>query len=498
MTDSFVQKTSRDLARGIRTREYSPVEVIDDFLERIEEREAETNGFITIMSDRARKAAQEAERDLASGKEIGPLHGVPVAVKDSIAVAHTPLTFGTKLLDANIPDEDAEIVRRLRDAGAIIIGKTNLSAFGLYSGSHNKLIGSTSNPFNSDKTVGGSSGGSAAVVADGQAPLALGSDGGGSLRMPASACGIYTIKPTFGVIGNYTPNRTNAFQHTPMQSAGPMSRTVEDAAFMLDVIAGPHPRDPFSVPDVKTPFLEATKRSISDLKIAYIPALDLYPINDQVKCIVDEAVTAFDATNATVKTPTLDFDNSRQEITNAFMVGSSVRVAELAERLKEEFNIDILGKDSDAILPYLLQQFEQGYSHSALEYLNSDAVRTSVFDTIQDLFSEFDLLLSATLLVPPFDDSVHKERPGPASIDGEQLDDYRWGTLIDWRTTQIFNMTGHPSASIPAGFTNENLPIGLQITGRRFEDETVIAASATYERLRPWRDLYPYNNPDHS
>lgn len=492
MTATIAGRTAVDLAAAVRAGRVTPTEVVEACLTRIQERNADINAFITVMADSARRQAREADRALAAGADIGPLHGVPVAVKDSTAVADVPLTYGTQLLEDNIPTEHAATVARLRDAGAIVVGKTNLSEFAMYSGTHNKLVGATANPFAPEKTTAGSSGGSAAAVADGQVPLAHGTDGGGSLRMPASACGVFTIKPTFGVVGSHAPGRVDAFWHTPMLGHGPFARTVEDAALMLDVMAGPHPRDPFSAPAHGAGYREAAGQPVADLDVAYSPALDLYPIDPAVRSTVDAAVATFGSMDATVSEVTLEFDHTREEITECFMLGSAVLAAERAEQIEAAHGIDILGRDRDAILPYLVEQFEYGFEPSAVEYQQSDVVRTAVYDAIQDVLDEFDLLACATLLVPPFDNRVHEDRPGPVRVGDTRIDTSRWGPLIDWRTTQLFNMTGHPAASIPAGFTADGLPVGLQLVGRRFDDETVLSASAAYEELNPWQDQYPF------
>lgn len=492
MTGAYANQSVVELARAIRTGSVSPVEVVEASLNRIEARTDDINAFVTVAADGALQAAREAEMAVEEGEVSGPLHGIPVAIKDSTAVADVPMTHGTTLLENHIPAEDASVVTRLRTAGAIVIGKSNLAEFGLYGGTHNKLIGATGNPFDPAKTTTGSSGGSAAAVADGQVPLAQGSDGGGSLRMPASACGIYTIKPTFGLVGRHQPGRTNAFGHTPMLSSGPMARWVEDAAVMLDVMAGSHPRDPFSVPNPDADYRAATQRSVDDLTVGYSPALDVYPIDPRVREIVDDAVTAIEAAGATVTEVTPVFGYDRKELGRAFMTGSSVWTAGYAEWLADEHDIDILGQDRGAILPYLLEQFEAGYDPSALEYQRADIVRTDVYDTVQAILEDHDLLACATLLVPPFDNQLHTDRPGPERVGETRIDTHRWGTLLDWRTTQLFNMTGHPAASIPAGFTDGGLPVGLQLVGDRFDESTVLAASAAYERVKPWQDSYPF------
>ncbi|MEA5409467.1 amidase family protein [Haloarculaceae archaeon H-GB2-1] len=393
------------------------------------------------------------------------------------------------MLADNVADETDAVVERLTDAGAIVVGKTNLPEFALIGGTDNRLVGPTANPFDHEKMVGGSSGGSAAAVAAGLVPVAQGEDGGGSLRMPASTCGVYTIKPSFGRIGEYTPGRSNAFGHTPMQSAGPLARTVEDAALLLDVLAGSHPRDPFSLPDPDRNFREAIHDSIAGFDVAVSPNLDLYPIDDRVRETVLDATRAFEAADATVHDVSLDFDHGREEITDAFMLQSNVLTTGFGDALEAEYGIDLTGANRGDVISYVVEQFESGRDTTALDYRAADEVRTAVFDTVQDVFAEYDLLVSASLMVPPFDKAVLRERPGPAEVDGVRLDDSRWGTLIDWRATQITNMTGHPAASIPAGFV-DGLPIGMEIVGPRFDDATVLAASRTFERRRPWHGAY--------
>jgi Asp-tRNA(Asn)/Glu-tRNA(Gln) amidotransferase A subunit family amidase len=488
MADELLDASLATLTEWIRRGRYSPVEVVETYLDRIDRLDDDLNAFVTVTPERARAAAREAERELRDGS-VGPLHGVPVAIKDSRAVAGVPLTWGTELLADNVPEEDDDVVTRLRDAGAIVVGKTNLPAFQLMGGTHNRFVGATANPFDHERMVGGSSGGSAAAVAAGLVPIAQGEDGGGSLRMPASSCGVYTIKPTFGRVGEYSPGRTNAFGHTPMAAVGPLARRVADAAVVLDVLAGPHPRDPFSLPAQDVCYREAIHDPVAGLDVACSPDLGLYPIDPAVRATVEDAADALADAGATVHHVDPAFEHGREAITNAFMLQANVGTTAFGDALRAEHGIDVTGEHRDAIFPYLVEQFEAGRDTTALEYRAADEVRTAVFDALQALLAEYDLLLSASLLVPPFEADRLLEAPGPAEIDGTRLDDSRWGTLIDWRTTQITNMTGHPAASIPAGFV-DGLPVGMEIVGPRFDEATVLAASETVERLRPWADQY--------
>lgn len=489
MSEPIHTYSLRTLASRIRDGTLTPTAVVEGALDRIRLLDDDLNAFITVTESRARDGAHKAERDLDAGKYAGPLHGIPIAVKDSRPIEGVRHTWGTSLLSDNIAETTDSLVTRMENEGGIVLGKTNLPAFALIGGTHNRLQGPTRNPFDHQKMVGGSSGGSAAAVAAGLVPVAQGEDGGGSLRIPASTCGVYTIKPTFGRIGEFTPGRSNAYGHTPMQSAGPLTRHVTDAALMLDLLAGPHERDPFSLPESEHRYQAAAHDSIAGYDIAVSPNLDLYPIDDRVKKVIWKAATAFEEVGANVTEVSLDFEHSRKEITNAFMLQSNVLTSIFGENLQDAYGITIEEADSETLLPYLKDQFRAGYSTSAIDYRKADVVRTSVYDTIQDVFETNDLLLSATLMTPPFDLDVLETEPGPTEVAGTPLDDYEWGTLIDWRGTQIANMTGHPAASIPAGFS-KGLPIGMEIMGPRFGEESVLAASETFERLRPWHHAY--------
>jgi Asp-tRNA(Asn)/Glu-tRNA(Gln) amidotransferase A subunit family amidase len=488
MATNFAEIPLAKLASKIRTGHYAPSAVVEACLDRIDRRDDALNAFITVFEERARTEAKRREHELETDGEVGPLHGVPVAVKDSRAVAGERFTWGTKLLDDNVADADDILVTRLRDAGAIIVGKTNLPEFALMGGTDNRLVGPTANPFNLEKMVGGSSGGSAAAVAAGLVPVAQGEDGGGSLRMPASTCGIYTIKPTFGRVPEHSPGRIDAFVHSPMQSAGPLARRVEDAALLLDVLAGPHPNDPFALPETTT-YREAIDEDIDGFDLALSPNLDLYPIDPDVRERIVSSAKLFEEAGATVEKVNLDFGYSREEITDAFMRQSNVLTTRLGDQLASSYGIDITGTDRNEILPYLVEQFEAGRETSALEYKSADTVRTAVLDTIEELFADYDMLIASTLMVPPFEKSVLRHQPGPSEIDGTRLDDSRWGTLIDWRATQIANMTGHPAASIPAGFV-DGVPVGMELIGPRFGESSILAVSRTFEKLRPWQQSY--------
>lgn len=479
--DELHYAPATELASKIRRGEISPVELVDTYLDRIEDRNERLNAYVTLLDENARERAHKAEREIQTGNLWGPLHGIPIAIKDLFAFKKgVRNTFGSQLFLDFVPEEDAILVERLEQAGAIVLGKTNTPEFGHKGTTDNLVFGSTGTPFAPDKTAGGSSGGSAAAVADGLAALGQGSDAGGSVRIPGSACGVYAFHPSFGRVP--VKFRPDAFAaHTPFIQSGVITRTVEDAAVMFDVIAGHHPRDPFSIPDEGADYVAATKKPIDNFDIAYSPNLDVFPIDERVKRVVEDAIGTFDAMGTNIEEANPTFNHSREEMLASWKTGFQTLFAAIAENFKEGFDIDLLSQ-RDNVTPAVIETIEAGQDISAVEYKRADVVRTSVFDAVQDTFAEYDLLLTPTLAIPPFD----KEDHGPTEINGEKID-----PLYGWFLTWPFNMTGHPAASIPAGFTDEGLPIGLQIVGQHHAEETIFAASAAFERAKPWYDAYP-------
>jgi Asp-tRNA(Asn)/Glu-tRNA(Gln) amidotransferase A subunit family amidase len=477
MGTNLTQLTAAGLARRVRDGDYSPTDIVKAHLERIHERNDRTNAFVTVTDELAEEMASAAERAVEDGKTLGPLHGVPVAIKDLDDVAGVRTTSGSLLFEDSVADSDSPFVERLKQAGAVIVGKTNTPEFGLGTTTDNRVVGPTGTPFDPDRVSGGSSGGAAAALADSLVPLAPGSDAGGSIRIPASLCGVYGLKPTFGLIPNVS--RPNAFaSHTPMSHEGPMARTVEDAALSLNVMAGEHPRDPFSIP-AQVNYRDAVDRPIDEFSIAYSPDMGIYPVAPAVREVLDDAIGAFERAGATVDEVDPDLSHTRQEILNAYYTMATVRWQSLFDNLEEQ-GFDPRGKDRDRLRPYIVDLIMDAEKPSAREYKRADVVRTHVFDGLQDLFAEYNLLATATLGVTAF---PHGEEP--ESIDGTEIEPLR-----GWVLTQPYNYTGHPAASIPAGFA-DGLPVGLQVAGRRHRDDQVIAASAAFERQRPWHDAYP-------
>lgn len=484
MADSPCFRSATSLARSVRRGEMSPVEIIEKHLDRIDRHNDETNAYVTVLRERARERARQTERAVETGDELGPLHGVPVAIKDLCPVADVRLTFGSKPFADHVASESAILVDRLEEAGAIVLGKTNTPEFGHKGTTDNRLHGPTSTPFDLDHNAGGSSGGSAAAVADGLAPIAHGGDGGGSIRIPASLCGVYGLKPSFGRVP-FEARPDGFLEHTPFINRGPLTRTVADAALAMDVMAGPHPADPFSIPEVSGRFRDALDRSIEGFDVAYSPDLGMFPVESAVASTVREAVDSFRDCGATVDEVQPQIEHDRRAVLEAWQTGYEVFNAALVDGIEAEQGIDYLGADREAASPEFVAVAERGREYNALEVKRAERVRTDVYDAFRSLFERYDLLVAPTLAV----DAVENDAPdtvGPETVAGELVD-----PLIGWCLTYPFNMTGHPVASIPAGFGDGSMPMGLQIIGSRHADDDVLAASAAFERARPWRDRYP-------
>lgn len=476
-------ESATELAGRVRGGDLSPVAIVEAHLDRIDARDDEINAFVTVCAEEARDAAREMERTIERGEDPGPLAGVPVAVKDLEDVAGVRTTFGSKPLADTVAEESEVFVDRLREAGAVVVGKTNTPEFGHKGTTDNLVAGATGTPFDPSRNAGGSSGGSAAAVAAGMAPIAQGSDGGGSVRIPSAWCGVYGLKPTFRRIPR--PNEPDAFSHTPFSQLGPHARTVEDAALLLDVLAGPHPADPLVAPDDGTDYLGALDRDVSGLRVAYSPDLGVFPLEERVRRVVDDAVEALDDAGATVERVETVFEDSHVDLCESWTVGFEVGFAALAETLSESRGVEYLDADRGDATPAFAEAIQAGRETSAVEYKRADEVRTSAFLAVQRLLEDYDLLASATLAVPPVENRGDGNTVGPAEVDGEPVD-----PLVGWCLTYPFNMTGHPAASVPAGLDRDGLPVGLQLAGRRFEDDTVLAASAAIERERPWHHTY--------
>ena len=473
-----------DLAARIKRREVSPVEVVAAYLRRIAARNPEVNAYTLVLAETAMQAARAAEEAVMSGVRLGALHGVPVAIKDLDDVAGVPTSMGSLAVKNRVPKRSAAMVERLLAAGAIILGKTNTPEFGHKGITDSPRFGPTSTPFAIGRNAGGSSGGSAAAVADGQAAIGQGTDGGGSIRIPASFSGVVGFKASFGRIPSVT--RPDAFVWGyPLVHIGPLTRTVADAALIANVTAGPHPRDPHSLPKNGSDYLAAVRRDLGAVKVAYSPRLGTFPVDARVAAVVEAAVNAIAASGVAVEPVEVDFKAHHSELAALWVRTVAVHYGVMAEHLKRE-GLDLLGDHADELTPDFRAMLEGAKTISAVAHRIDDLLRSQVYDGLEDVLADYDFIVSPTLAVPPVENAGDGNTRGPIEINGEAVD-----PLIGWCMTYPINCTGHPAASVPAGFTADGLPIGLQIIGRRYADASVLTLAATVERIRPWFNRYP-------
>jgi len=457
--------TATDLAHAIAKKRVSPVEVVDTILARIDKLAA-LNAYVTLDAERARAAAKAAERAVTRrSARLGPLHGVPFSVKDLVVTKDVRTTFGTPIYRDNVPTMDAPIVERLKAAGGIMIGKTNTPTLGWVGITDNLVFGLTRNPWNLDRTPGGSSGGAGAAVAAGLGALAVGTDGGGSIRKPAAFCGIFGLKPTYGRIPIHPHGASWSFSHL-----GPMTRTVADAALMMNVCAGPDPRDQYSLPADGVDHVKALKGSLKGLRVAYSDTLGFAPaVDPEVRAATRSAAGEFRKLGCRVEHVDPAWPSPYVCWRTIFLGGIAARLAPYRERRDE----------IDAGLRAII---EEALALSPTAYVEAWFERNAWAEHTRRFFERHDLLLTPTVATAAFEHGILY----PDMIDGKPVSREASSAF-----TFPFNMTGEPAASIPCGFTRDGLPIGLQIIGRRFEDATVLRACAAFETARPWADKRP-------
>ncbi|HEV7718260.1 MAG TPA: amidase family protein [Arsenicitalea sp.] len=473
-----------ELAARIRRRDISPVEVTEAYLRRIEARNPVINAYTLVLGDQAMDAARKAEKAVMSGAELGPLHGVPVAIKDLDDVAGVPTSMGSRAVHNRVPSSSGTAIGRVIDAGAIVLGKANTPEFGHKGITDNLRFGPTHTPWKIGYNSGGSSGGSAAAVADGMAALGQGTDGGGSVRIPAAFSGVVGFKASFGRVPSVTRPDGFLWGH-PLVHIGPLARTVADAALMTQVMAGPHPRDPLSLPNDGTNYVAAAARALKPLKIAYAPRLGNFPVDPRVAKVIHDAVGAMRANGLDIEEAELDFKADHMVLADLWVRTIAIHYAAIAVHWKAQ-GIDLLGEHGDELTPEFRHMLESAGSVSAVDHALDDLLRTGIFDGLEDKFEDYDIIVSPTLAIPPVANATDGNTKGPTSINGQPVE-----PLIGWCMTYPLNFTGHPAISVPAGLTPEGLPVGLQIIGRRHADESVLTVAAAFERMCPWFQSYP-------
>ena len=465
------QLSALDLLNHYKTKDLSPIDVVQSLFDRIHSINPALNAFVTLNEDNALSFAKKAEERIMKGKALRPLEGVPIAIKDLTPTKGIRTTFGSPLFKDHIPNRDSTVVHRLKAAGAIIMGKTNTPEFGYKGTTDNPLFGATRNPWDLRTNSGGSSGGSAAAVSAGLVPIAEGSDGGGSIRIPASLCGIYGFKPSYGLIPNDN-HLDNVFgSHEPFIHSGSLTRTVEDAALMFDIMKGYTTTDPFVIPDNGSSALEAVQNNKKNkrLKIGWTLDFNMYEIDKDVASVFMQTIDQLTAAGFDIHPVQLSMKKTLREYVEYFealwTVGFAAGFKERSEAHPEAFSKGILA------------MIENGQKFSAIDFKALEEDRAYYWHLFQEQWQNYDILLSPTLAVPAF----QYDWEGPPTINDKPIRD-----SSDWVMTQIYNITGLPAISLPVGLTPSGLPVGMQAATQRLADETLLQFARFCEQHLPF------------
>ena len=462
MNESLNRKTAVELASLIASKAVSPVEVLDAHLATIARVNPQLNAIVTLVADAARTSAKHAEAAVMRGDALGALHGLPVAIKDITATAGIRTTYGSPLFKDNVPTEDAEVVRRLKAAGAIVLGKSNTPEFAAGANTFNDVFGVTRNPWNPALSPAGSSGGSAVAVATGMVPLAQGTDFGCSIRMPASFCGIVGIRPTPGL----TPNWPMPLAWDPGQVNGPLARTAEDAAMMLDAITGFSRISPISVapPWANARAIVAQANDVKGLRMAYVSDIAGIGVEPEIDDICRATALSLRDAGASVEEIAFDVSDGKepyQAWRGLWMVGQ--QFANL-DRL-EEFGVNLKGN------------VKAGLKVTPLDFAASEQKRQLLFLRFATLFEKYDLLITPQSPVKQFP----VEMNFPTLINGKKLENY-----TDWIAGSfLITLMSLPGGSVPAGKTGDGLPVGIQVVGPRFEEPLILSVMKIVQQMHP-------------
>ncbi|KOX08780.1 amidase [Nocardiopsis sp. NRRL B-16309] len=461
--------SAEQLLAAYAAGDLSPVEAVDAVLERVEQDNPALNAFCLVRPEEAREAARASAERWRRGAPVGALDGVPAAIKDIHLTKGWPTLRGSVTTHQEGPwTEDSPVVARLREAGAVFFGKTTTPELAWKGVTDSPLTGITRNPWDMSTTPGGSSGGSSAAVAAGMGPLATGTDGGGSIRIPASFTGTFGLKPTWGLVPHYPASPFGSLAHT-----GPMTRTVGDSALMLEVITRPDPRDWAALAPPGPGLADVRHRTdaeelVRGMRVAYSPTLNGLDVHPEVARAVAEAVAVFEELGARVEEVDPDLPESRDEFHVLWYSGAAKATEKLTAR------------DRDLLDPGLREIIEEGLTYSAQDYLTAMALRMEMGARMGRFHTEYDLLLTPTMPITAFEAGLES----PPEMAGE-----RWTAWAGF--SYPFNMTQQPAASVPCGFDGAGLPVGLQIVGPRHADARVLAACRALEIARPWADRRP-------
>jgi aspartyl-tRNA(Asn)/glutamyl-tRNA(Gln) amidotransferase subunit A len=462
--------SARELLDRYRARTLSPVEVTETLLQRMQEVDPQLNAFVTVTAEPALEEARAAERALMNGGDTCALVGVPVSIKDLMPTKGVRTTRGSLLYEDWVPDYDAPVVERLRDAGAVSLGKTNTPEFGWKGDSGNRVVGPTHNPWRHGRTAGGSSGGAAAAVAAGLGPLAQGSDGAGSIRLPSAFCGIVGLKPTMGLIPYYPPSTLEPLSHN-----GPMTRTVRDAALMLGAMVGPDERDRFSLggsPEID--YVDACDGPVKGWRIAWSPDLGHAAVEPEVREITAAAVRAFEGLGAEVEQIDGPLLECRRTIEVMWAAGQAAA------------HMDDFDEVRDRLDPGRVAVIEESRSYTAADVAATVPHRSALYQEARELLDRYELLVTPTMPLAAF--AAGDDRP--AAVEGRPTTHLGWTPF-----TYPFNLTGHPAITVPCGWTEDGLPVGLQLVAGMRRDTLLLRAAAAFEEARPWAHRRPPLEP---
>jgi Asp-tRNA(Asn)/Glu-tRNA(Gln) amidotransferase A subunit family amidase len=464
VTGSSNHASAQEIRDRIVGGEVSAAEVMAATLSRMESLEPTLNAFVTPTPERAMEAAREADRLLAAEGEPGALHGVPISVKDLINMGGVRTTFGSLTMADNVVRDDAPSVERARAAGACVIGKTTTTEFGCKAGGGDSpLSGVTRNAWDPSKTTGGSSAGAATSVAAGVTPFALGTDGGGSIRIPSSLCGVYGIKAQYGRVPVFPTSATPTLGHV-----GPISRSVRDAALLLGVISGFDARDPASVSAPVPNYLAACEAPVDGMRVAWSPTLGYAKPTPEVLEIAGGAVRAFGDLGVSVDLVEEVFADPVELWNAEFFAGAGTRLK------------DALQNSRELLDPAVADVLDGALEGTVTDYYEKVFARYALREEVRQFFERYDLLLTPTLPVPAFGAGVNVPPELPDR------------NVVSWvYYTYPFNLTGNPAASVPCGFTAEGLPVGLQVVAGANRETDVLRLSAAFESARPWAGGYP-------
>ena len=460
-----------EMAEKIKSQELTSVEITEAIIERIEKINPISNAYCTPTFNISREMAKSADNKVKKGDKLGLLNGIPVSIKDLMTTKGIRTTYGSKLYENFIPEEDSIIVKRVKDAGCVILGKTNTPEFGFKGVTDNLIFGTTKNPWNLEKTSGGSTGGGGAAVASGLGPLTLGTDAGGSIRIPSCFCGVYGIKPSFGrvPIHPWPILHGETYDHY-----GPLARYVEDAALMLDAIKGPNDNDKYSLPEQNINYTESIKEKPNKLKIAFSLDLGYAKILDsEVEENVINSVEKFEQIGWCVEKVKMKMRKPELSYYTLYTVDFAY---DLNPKLKEW---------KDKLDPDLVKMIEGGLGYSGVDVMKAIDQRKEIYNAINQIFKDYSVLVTPTAAVPAFELGIMF----PPKINERSVSPTAWQAF-----TFPLNMTGHPAASIPCGWTKEGLPIGMQIIGKRFDELKVLQVSKAFQEIAPWQDKKPKLN----